>query len=177
MFNASVDSGQLASWQHVKGLITNDDVMVLVQRTARTPLRKLLMPFRHLRLCDDCRVKHHTKKEGYFTHCGMQIGRRKIQSPDNAADTVSPAGKRDTRMQAYTQRLLLARYNNHMLCLNAQRNFQLECVDGAQAFNRSKTNPMRGSPNDRERRTRTLSTIDSSIQIYHPVFSTDNYET
>jgi hypothetical protein len=59
MFNASVDPGQLAPWQHVKGLITNDDVMVLVQRAARTPLRELLMPFRHLRLCD-CRVKRHT---------------------------------------------------------------------------------------------------------------------
>jgi hypothetical protein len=107
----------------------------------------------------------------------MQIGRRKIQSPDDTADTVPPAGKHDTWMQAYTQRLLLARYDNHMLCLNAQRNFRPECVDWAQASNRSKTNPMRGSPNDRERRTRPISTIDSSIQIYHPVFSANNYES
>jgi len=50
-------------------------------------------------------------------------------------------------------------------------------VDGAQGSNRSKTNPMRGSPKDREKRTRPLSTTDSSIQIYHPVFSTDNYKS
>jgi len=55
----------------------------------------------------------------------MQIRRRKIQSSDNGAATVPPAGsERDTWMQAYTRRLLLARYNNHMLWLNAQRSFK-----------------------------------------------------
>ena len=105
----------------------------------------------------------------------MQIGRRKIQSSDNGAATVPPAGsERDTWMQTYTRQLLLSRYDNHMLWLNAQRSLRLENVDRAQGSNRSKTNPMRGSPKDREKRTRPLSKTDNSIQIYHPVFSTDN---
>jgi len=36
---------------------------------------------------------------------------------------------------------------------------------------------MRGSPNDREKRTKPLDDTDSSIQIYHPIFSTDNYDS
>ena len=63
------------------------------------------------------------------------------------------------------------------LWLNVQRSFRPECVDGAQDSNRSKTYPMRGTPNDRERRTKPLDEPDSSIQIYHPVFNTDNYES
>ena len=103
-FNAPVALGQLAPWQHVKGLITDDNAMVLAQRAAITTLRELLLSFRHWRLCD-CRMRSHTKKEGYCTHCGMQIGWRKIQLPDDGADTVTvpPAGSdRDTWMQAYT---------------------------------------------------------------------------
>jgi len=53
----------------------------------------------------------------------------------------------------------------------------MKCVDGAQSSSRSKTNLMRGSPNDHEKRTRPLSKTDSSIQIYHPEFSTNNYES
>ena len=158
----------------MKGLITDDDAIVLAQRAAKTPLVQLLIPFRHWRHCD-CRNRARTKQDGHFTHCGMQIGRRKIQSPDNGADTVPPAGsERDTWMQTYTRQLLLSRYDNHMLWLNAQRSLRLENVDRAQGSNRSKTNPMRGSPKDREKRTRPLSKTDNSIQIYHPVFNTDN---
>ena len=61
--------------------------------------------------------------------------------------------------------------------LNAQRSFRSECIDGATGSNRSKTNPMRSSPNDREKRMRPLSEIDSSVQIYHPVFSINNIES
>jgi len=64
-----------------------------------------------------------------------------------------------------------------MLWLNAQRSLLPENVDGVQGSNRSKTNPMRGSPNDREKQTRPFSKTDSSIQIYHPVFSTGNYKS
>jgi len=64
-----------------------------------------------------------------------------------------------------------------MLWLNAQRSFWPLSVDEAQGSNRSKTNSMRGTPTERERQTRLNSTIDSSIQVYHPVFSTDNYNS
>jgi len=36
---------------------------------------------------------------------------------------------------------------------------------------------MRGSPTDREKRTVPLDETDSSIQIYHPIFSSDDYES
>jgi len=108
----------------------------------------------------------------------MQIGRRKILSPDDGVGTVPPEGsERNTWMQAYTRRLLLSRYNNHMLWLNAQRSLRPENVDGAQGSNRSKTHPMRSNPKDCEKQTRLLDETDSSIQIYHTVFSTDNYES
>jgi len=50
-------------------------------------------------------------------------------------------------------------------------------VDEAQGSNRSKTNPMRDTPKDCEKQTRPLDEPDSSIQIYHTIFSTDNYES
>jgi len=50
-------------------------------------------------------------------------------------------------------------------------------MDGAQGSNHSKTNPMSGSPNDREKRTVLLDETHSLIQIYHPIFSIDNYES
>jgi len=80
-------------------------------------------------------------------------------------------------MQAYTRRLLLSRYRLHMLWLNAQRSLRPEHVDGAQGSNRSKTHPMRHKPRHREMRTTPLELGDSSVQIYHPVFSSDNYES
>ena len=77
-------------------------------------------------------------------------------------------------MQAYTRRLLLDRYDTHMLRMNAQRTLTTLTVDGAQASNRSTTQPMRGSPKDCEKRTVPLDKRDSSVQIYHPVFSSNN---
>ena len=116
--------------------------------------------------------------EGHYTHCGMQTGWRKIQSPNDSVGTVPPVGsERDTWMQAYTRRLLLARYHSHMLWMNAQRSLRPLPVDGAQGSNRCKTNPMRGSPNDHEKRTVPMDETDSSIQIYHPIFSSDDYES
>ena len=108
----------------------------------------------------------------------MQIGWRKIQSPDDSVGTVPPAGsEHDTWMQAYTRWLLLARYNSHMLWLNAQRSLMPLLVNGAQGSNRSKTNSIRGSQNNHEKRTVQMDETDSSIQIYHPIFSSDNYES
>ena len=72
---------------------------------------------------------------------------------------------------------MLERYDTHTLWLNAQRSLRPECVDGAQGSSSSKMNPMRGTPNDREKRTMPLRERDSLIQIYHPVFSSDNYES
>ena len=124
------------------------------------------------------RVTVRRRATSHIVACrGMQIGRRKIQSSDDSSAYVPPDGsEHDTWMQAYTRRLLLERYNTHMLWLNAQRSFRPECMDGAQGSNCSKTNPMRGTPNDREKRTRPLSERDSLIRIYHPVFSSNNYE-
>jgi len=84
----------------------------------------------------------------------------------------------DTRMQVYTRRLLLSRYRLHMLWLNAQRSLRPEHMDGAQGSNRrNKTHPMRHNPRHREMRTMPLELGDSSVQIYHPVFSSNNYES
>ena len=119
-----------------------------------------------------------TAKEGYFTHRGMQIARRKIQSQDDGITTQPPDGsEQDTLMQAYTRRLLLDRYDTHMLWVNAQRTRRTLQADGAQGSNRSTTQPMRGFPLDSERRTVPLNKKDSSIQIYQPVFSSDNMES
>jgi len=124
LFHAPVAPGQLAPWQHVKGSITNDDALVLAQCEAKTPLAELLLPFHHWILCE-CQNFCYTAAEGHFTHRGMQIGQRKIQSSNDGVGTVPPVvSERDTWMQAYTRRLLLSRYDNHMLCLNAQRNLQ-----------------------------------------------------
>jgi hypothetical protein len=177
MFHAPVAPDQVAPWQFVKGPITDNEAMVLAQRAAITPLADLLIPFRHWRLCV-CYLARATAREGHFTHRGMQIGRRKIQSLDDGIATVPPNGsEQDTWMQAYTRRLLLEHYDTHMLWMNAQRTLRPLTVDGAQASNRSTTQPMRGSPMDRERRTVPLDKRDSSIQIYHPVFSSDNMKS
>jgi len=72
---------------------------------------------------------------------------------------------------------LLDRYDTHMLWMNAQRTQRSLNIDGAQGSNRSLTRPMRGNPNDRERRTVPLNKRDSSVQIYHPVFSSDNLQS
>jgi len=177
IFRAPEAPDQVAPWQFVKGPITDNKAMVLAQRAAITPLADLLKPFRYWRLCD-CRRAVPTKKEGHFTHRGMQIARRKIQSLDDGIATVPPDGsEQDTWMQAYTRRLLLDRYDTHMLWVNAQRTQRPLNVDGAQASNRSKIQPMRGSPQDHERRTVPLNKRDSSVQIYHPVFSSNNLQS
>jgi len=102
-FHAAVAPGQVAPWQFVKGPITDDKAIELAQRAAITPLADLLKPYRHWRLCN-CYMPHATKKEGHFTHRGIQIARRKIQSLDDGIATVPPDGsEQDTWMQAYTR--------------------------------------------------------------------------
>ena len=56
-------------------------------------------------------------------------------------------------------------------CIISTRILRPLPVDGAQGSNCSKTNTMRGSPNDREKRTVPLDETDSLIQIYHTIFS------
>jgi len=91
MFHAAVAPDQVAPWQFVKGPITDDEAMVLAQRAAITPLANFSKLFWYWRLCD-CYLARATVREGHFTHRGMQIGRRKIQSLDNGIATVPPDG-------------------------------------------------------------------------------------
>ena len=105
----------------------------MAQCAATTPLAELLPAFRHWILCE-CQNGWFIVAEGHYTHSGLQIGRRKIRSPDDGVGTVPPAGSEcDTWMQAYIRRLLLARYNSHMLWLNPQRSLWPLPVDGSTA--------------------------------------------